>query len=194
MTSRRSLVAIVVLAASFTSTAARAQGFQKIAYVDLQRALTEIEEGKAAKNRLKKKFDEKQKLLDTKQEELKREEENLEKSGQVMAPEKKNEKMSELKQRVMEVTNFWQKAQKELSDEERVVTQEIFGKMNSIIGGIAEADGITMVFEKNSGLLYAPPSMDLTNELVRKYNAKYGGAPGKDAKSDAKAPKDAPKK
>ena len=47
--------------------------------------------------------------------------------------------------------------------------------MAVIIRGIAEAEGFTFVFDKSeSGLLYAPDSLDITNELVRKYNAKHG--------------------
>jgi outer membrane protein len=183
----RAVIAALVVSASLASSPARAAE-QRIAYVDLQRALAEIEEGRNAKARLKKKFDEKQKQLDQKQDELKKEEENLEKSGQLMNEDKKREKMLELKQRVLEVTNYWQKAQKELSDEERAVTSEIFAKMNAIIQTIAEADGLNMVFEKNAGLLYAPPSMDITNELVRKYNAKFAKAGGEKPPSKGTAP------
>ena len=45
---------------------------------------------------------------------------------------------------------------------------------------IATREGITMVFDKSSGLVYAPASLDLTNELIRNYNSKY--------KAQAKAP------
>ena len=32
-----------------------------------------------------------------------------------------------------------------------------------------------MVLERSdAGLVYAPPSLDLTNELIRKYNARFG--------------------
>ena len=51
---------------------------------------------------------------------------------------------------------------------------------------------LAMVFEKtDSGLVYAPPSMDLTNELVRTYNEKYPVKGGKPAPA-APAAKDAP--
>ena len=53
------------------------------------------------------------------------------------------------------------------------MTRGIFDKMAAIVREIAEADGFTMVFERNdAGLVYAPPSLDLTNELIRKYNAR----------------------
>jgi len=60
--------------------------------------------------------------------------------------------------------------------------------MAGIVRGIAEAEGFTFVLDRNeSGLIYAPDSLDITNEVVRKYNAKYaagGGANPGPAKSD----------
>ena len=51
----------------------------------------------------------------------------------------------------------------------------IFDKMEAVIKDIAEAEGFTYVFEQqNAGLIVAPPSANMTNELVRRYNAKYG--------------------
>jgi len=174
----------------------------RFAYVDMQRALGEIEEGKAAKARLKAKFDAKQKDLDVKQEELKRENANLESMARegVLKDDKLREKRADLEKKLMEVTQYWQNSQKELSEEERKATQEIFSKMSVIIRTIAEAEGFTFVFDKGeSGLLYAPENLDITNELVRKYNAKYGAgkgapAPAKDAAKPAPAPAPAPKK
>jgi outer membrane protein len=61
--------------------------------------------------------------------------------------------------------------------------------MAAIVRDIAEADGFSIVLEKGSGIVYAPPSLDLTNELVRKYNARYPG--GAQKKTEAAPPKKA---
>ena len=70
--------------------------------------------------------------------------------------------------------------------------------MDPIIAIIAQREGFTMVFDKgNAGLVYAPPSLDVTNELVRLYNDKYkGGVAGRPVgptKKDDVAKPDAPK-
>jgi len=191
----RIAASLAALLALVITTGAQAQA-TKFAYVDMQRALGDIEEGKAAKARLKKQFDDKQKQLDQKQEELKRDNANLESLARegVLSQDKLQEKKVELEKKLMEVTQYWQASQKELSEEERRLTQEIFGKMAGIIQGIAESDGFTFVLDKNeSGLLYAPDSLDITSELVRKYNAKYGAGGGKAAPKPAAPPaKDKP--
>ncbi|MFN7132384.1 MAG: OmpH family outer membrane protein [Myxococcales bacterium] len=170
-------LATLSLAAGLLVLGASADAFAqqgKFAYVDMQQALTEIEEAKVAKARLKRQFEDKQKMLDEKQDDLKRENDTLEKQAMAMNEQKRMEKMGELQRKAAEVAQLWQKLQKELSEEERKLTQEIFLKMGGIIRQIAEAEQFTMVFEKSdSGLLYAPESMNITNELVRKYNAKF---------------------
>src|SRR5215472_2958360 len=136
----------------------------KLGYVDLQRALGEVEEGRAAKARL-------QGLIEAKEKEISK----------------------ELEGRVMELAQKWEKARQDMSAKERSELQAIFAKMDPIIAAIAQREGMTMVFEKNdAGLVFAPPHLDMPNELVRRYNDQHKspGAP----KADAAKPADAPVK
>ncbi len=64
--------AALAIAATTFALPAQARAEQKIAYVDMQRALNEIDEGKAAKAALKREFDQKQKMLDDKKAEFDR--------------------------------------------------------------------------------------------------------------------------
>src|SRR2546430_746784 len=79
------LFAAAFLFGSFSVPALAATG--KFAFVDLQRALEETEDGKKAKAKLKSDFDRKQKELDEKQEDLKKMKENFDKKAQLMKPE-----------------------------------------------------------------------------------------------------------
>jgi outer membrane protein len=160
----------------------------KIGYVDLQKALTLTDEGRIAKERLKKDFDVKQKKLDQAQEELKKEKEAFDKQSQLWTEDKRREEEQTLQKKFQEATVMWQQMQKDLSDAEAKETSQIFQKMEVIIHDMAEAEGFTHVFDrKQAGLIYAPESMDLTPELVRKYNERYsakktnsgGGSGGK---------------
>jgi outer membrane protein len=170
---------------------ALARADMKLGYVDLQRALNEVEEGKAAKAILKKDFDEKQKQLDVKKAEFDKIQADAEKQAVVMSDAAKKEKAGELDRRARELQGLFVQLQKDLSDREREATKGIFDRMASIVREIAEADGVTMVFEKGAGLVYAPQSLDLTNELIRKYNARHpagGGSAKKADKGEGKAP------
>jgi outer membrane protein len=179
----------------------------KVGYVDLQRALTEVHEGIAAKSKLKADLDKKKSDFETEQNKLRNDKEVLDKQGPMMSEEVRNQKFAELQKRLFDLTQKAEKLQMEMAQAEQKELKKIFEKMDPIIASFAQRDGLTMMFEKtDSGLVYAPASLDYTNELVRTYNDKYpkaGGnppapTPGKKdgaapaQKTEAPAKKDAP--
>jgi outer membrane protein len=188
----RLVTAALALAVALAPAATRAE--QKIGYVDLQRALNEVDEGKAAKALLKKDFDEKQKQLDARKTEFEKLQSDFEKQAVVMSEQARKDKSQDLDRRARELQALFMNLQKDLSDREREATRGIFDKMANIVREIAEADGFTMVLEKGSGIVYAPPSLDLTNELIRKYNGRFPAAGGKKPDAPKKADAAAPKK
>jgi outer membrane protein len=172
----KSLIAAAALAAlALASLPAPARAEQKFAYVDLQRALNEVEEGKVAKAALKREFDQKQKLLDDKKGEFDRLRQDFEKQAVVMSEDARKERQTDLERKGVELQGFFVQLQKELSDREREATRGIFDKMHAIVKEIADAEGVAMVMQAEA-LVYGAPSLDITNELVRKYNARHKGA------------------
>ncbi len=74
----------------------------------------------------------------------------------------------------------------QLAERERETTRGIFEKMHGIVREIADTESIAMVVT-GEALVYAQPSLGVTNELVRKYNARFkGGAAPAPKKADAK--------
>ena len=165
----RLLVAALLLA---LSTPALAEDV-KLGFVDLQRALNEVDEGATAKKALKKEFDEKQKTLDAKQNELKALKEELDSRGTMMKPDVKQEKLNDLQKRLLETQQLYFQLQQELSKREGEATAEIFKKMGVILQTLGEEQSFAMIVEK-SAVVYAKPSLDVTNELIRRYNDAYG--------------------
>ncbi len=162
-----SLVAVLALGAL---PARAADG--RIAFVDLQRALNSVDEGKLAKESLTREFDQKQKLLDEKKTEFDRLRQDFEKQSVVMSDDARKQKQAELERKGMELQSFFMQQQKELAERERETTRGIFEKMQGIVREIADADGLSAVVQSEA-LVYAAPSLDITNELVRKYNARH---------------------
>lgn len=169
---RPALVLFAALICLGVATPAAAEDF-KMAYVDLQRALNEVDEGAEAKATLKKEFDAKQAELDKRQNELKAMKEELDARGMMMTPEAKQERTAELQKKLMEVQQIYYTLQQELSQKEAQATSGIFAKMGTLLEGIGKDAGYTIIVEK-SAVLYAKPSLDLTNELIRRYNDAYG--------------------
>lgn len=173
------------LFAALTLISAAAHAEFKAAYVDIQRAVQEVEEGKVAKARLQSMADTKQKAFEKEQNAIKAELEAYQKQKAMMDDKLAAAKEGELQKKMFE---FQQKAEKlrlELADSERKELGTIFPKLEELLGQIAQREGLTMVFDRSSsGLAWAPASLDLTNELIRMYNGKYkpagGAAPKKE--------------
>ena len=145
----------------------------KLGYVDLQRALNETEDGRKAKANLKKVFDQKQKELDEQQEDLKKAIDDLDKKRTLMPPDKVREKEAELQGRMQKVQQTYLRHQQDLQAKEQEATGKIFERMNRIIAKIAVSENMTMILDK-SALVFAKPHLDLTNELIRRYNSGEG--------------------
>ncbi|MEW6432729.1 MAG: OmpH family outer membrane protein [Myxococcota bacterium] len=178
----RSSIAFAI--AALVATQARAE--LKLGYVDLQRALTEVHEGKDAKTRLKAELDKSRSDLQNEKNKLRADSVVLEKQAAMMSEDVRAQKYQEMQKKILDLTQREQQAQVELAKKEQDELKKIFDKMDPIIAAIAQREGLAMVLEKSdSGIVYALPSMDLTNELVRTYNEKYpmkgktAGAPTK---------------
>lgn len=153
----------------------------KLGFVDMQRALLEVEEGKTAKARLEKMKTERQGKLDAQQTELKKLKEDLDRQKEFMKPEVREQKEQEFRQKLGELQMTYAQLQKELAEEEAKLTKDIFARMARILAKVGQDEGFTMVFEKTeSSLLWAERSLDLTNELIRRFNS----GEGKVAKGD----------
>ena len=122
------------------AAAAPARAETKIGYVDMQRALNEIDEGKSAKARLKTEFDQKQKTLNERQAAFEKARADFEKQSSVLSEDARAERREGLERSFGELQTLFQQLQRELSEREREVTRGIFDKMSNIVREIAEAD------------------------------------------------------
>ena len=144
----------------------------KVGYVDVQRALMETSEGQSAKKKLKTMFEAKQKELDERQEELKKLKTDLDKQRSLLKPDVVSQRERDLQQKFLQLQETYVRLQKELSEKEATMMKPILEKMNGVIGKLAQTDNFSIILEKSqSSILWARPHLDLTNEVIRQYNA-----------------------
>jgi outer membrane protein len=185
---KRSLSVLVATVSLGSSPLVMAQD-GKFGYVDLQRALMETDEGRAARNKLKKIFDQKQKELDERQEALKKSAEDLDKKRTLLPADKVRETEAGLQKQLAAVQEMYVRHQRDMQQREQEETGKIFDKMQRIIVKIASTENLAMVLDKTqAGIVFAKPHLDLTNELIRRYNAGEGGGAAPAAAKPAQAP------
>jgi outer membrane protein len=148
----------------------------KVGYVDLQRALQEVNDARSAKTRLQAMVDEKKKKFELEQEGLLKEKDAFEKQASAMSSDAKVQRQTDLGKKALDLNQRWEKEKVAFAEKEQTEMKAIFAKMNPIIASIAAREGMSFVFDKTEGgILYAPAYLDITNELVRLYNDQKPG-------------------
>lgn len=173
MALRLATLVLLCLGVLFTgiSTAA-AQQAVKIGYVDFQKALNEVEEGKRIKAQLERDFRQRQEQLDQKQNQVVKLKEELESQGMMLSEAARREKGMQFQQAMGELQQLYMTLQQELAQKEAEATKRIFDKMRTIIAEIGKEQGYTMVLERTeSAILFAKDGLDLTDELIKRFNA-----------------------
>ena len=179
---------LVIFATIVAARSAYAQGM-KIGYVDVQRAVQEVEEGKAARTRLQAELQQKRADLDKKRADLERMKADYEKQAPVLSEDAKRQKQEALQKAFVDAQSAAGQMQEELSGKEQEAMQSISKRLLQVVAEVSDRENFTFVLDK-AALLYAPAASDITNEVVRRYNERFSGGQAK-AKTP---PKPAPKK
>ena len=148
---------------------------QKIAVVDLQRAIQETEDGRKAKAKLKKLFKKRQDGLDKKQNELLKLKEELEKKRSVLTPEAMQSKVEDYQKQLVALQQVYMENQRELASKEQELTKGIVERMERILRRLGQKKGYTLILERGeAGVIFVPSNLDLTDVVIQKYNAGEG--------------------
>lgn len=139
-----------------------------VSVVDVQKALNECEAGRSAKQILEKTMQVKKEIIERKKAELEKLREELSKKDLKESERSKKEAIYETK--VKELQNFIGKAQEEVSAKTNEYQNNILKGLIDIVEKIAKQKKMDLVIEAHSGIIYFKPTMDLTDEVIKKYN------------------------
>lgn len=145
-----------------------------IGKVDVQNVLLSIEEGKRVREKLKKKFDEKQGIIKKEEDKIKKAQEDFQKQSLVMNDKAKQTKQMEIQKSIMKLQQETAGYQKEIQDMENEMKKPILDKLKVIIEEVSAKSGVDVTFESNTApIIYAKSEKDLTEEVVKAYNKKH---------------------
>jgi outer membrane protein len=164
----RAMMTMMTMVAFMLSSVVHAEEM-KIGVVDLQRALNECDEGAAIKSQLKREIEGKQKDLDVKRTELEKMQADLQAQAAMMKDDVKMQKAQEFQRKAMEAQQVFMQMQQDFAKREQEATAGIFQKMGVILQTMAEERGYTAILERTA-VPFAKPSLDITNELIQRYN------------------------
>jgi outer membrane protein len=148
----------------------------KIGYVDLQRAIFSSNPGKEARKALDERTDRLKKDLEKKQEEVRGFQAELSKQSAVLSPDARAERERDLQRRVRELERLKQDSEDELNRRDAELSKRILGEVREVVRQVGGKGSYTLILERNAaGVLYAANGVDLTDEVIRTYNASKGG-------------------
>lgn len=163
---------VVSLLPSFAH--AQKLGNMKLAFVDMQAAILQTEEGKQAKTKIEKEAEDKRTSLVNQQNELKKLDEEMQAQSAVLSEEAKATKQKDFQAKVQNLRTAQMSFEQEVRAKEMQETQKIFQNLSKVIDEVAKKKGYDLVFERGAGaLLYASKIEDITPEVVNAYNSKH---------------------
>lgn len=148
-------------------------GSAKVAVIDVRRILTESESGRESINTLRDLAEAQQTDLSGREARVTELKERLE-AGRLQLSEAKQKEMElELQGMIIELGRVEDDARRELEERQAAEFGAIEERVMPLIRSIAEELGYTLIFNKfeDSGLLFAAPGADITDLVLRRFDA-----------------------
>lgn len=169
----------LALALSLFAAAPAVAAEIKIGFVDLQKALNLSEAGKAAKESIQKRVKTSEEGIEGKQKELKKLKDELEKQGLLLSEEARAAKERDYQQKLKEFQRATKDIQESLQQQDADFTRKILEDLFKVIKTIGEKEGYTVILEQSeSSLLYADDKIDLTDKVIKAYDAQQAQKKG----------------
>jgi outer membrane protein len=142
----------------------------KFAYVNIQRIAGESAEGKASSGRLELLRTKKANDLNDKNKQV--EALQAKQKSSLVSEDARAQAQREIDKLQIEITRMTQDAQQELQDMQNELQLDFQRKVAPIIQQVATERSIQMLFSQgDSGLVWADAGLDLTNEVIRRFDA-----------------------
>jgi outer membrane protein len=150
----------------------------KIAFVDLQRIATESAEGKASTARIQALNQKKVSELNERNKELQAAQQKLV-AGALLTDAARAQIQKEIDRLNRDIQRFTQDAQAEVEELQQQVQMEFQRKLMPIIELVAVDKGVQIVFANDNGVVWGDAAVDVTSEVIRRFDGAMGVAPPK---------------
>ena len=150
----------------------------KIAFVVLQRVVAESAEGKLASARVQALQQKKVGELNERQKAAQGLQEKLDKSGAVMSEAARADLTKQVERANVDLQRATQDAQAEVQELQQQLQEEFQRRIAPIIEAVGKEKGLHYIFNgPDSGLVWADASLDITNDVVKKFDLAKPAAP-----------------
>ena len=163
----------------------------KFAFVDLQRVAVESVEGQAANVKVQEVSEQRIAELEEKNTELQATQQKLQQGQTVLSPEVRLQLQRDIDKMALDVERFSQDAEAEVGALRQTLQIEFQQKLLPVIDRVANEKRLNFIFSvADSGLVWAATSLDITDEIIRQFDA--SGSPPPPAAGASPSPSPPP--
>jgi outer membrane protein len=148
-----------------------AQAGLRIGVVDVQQVLNQSQKGIAMKQKLDQERAARQRELDLRQQEVMKLQAELEKQAPLLSEPAKRERSEAIQKKVRDARRMAEDANRELDKRVREAEVDITREILSLIQDYGKDQGFSIILERST-LHYAAPAVDVTAEVIKRYDAK----------------------
>ena len=144
----------------------------KYAFVNIQRIAAESAQGKALSSRVQALNNKKVTELNDKNKALQASQQKLESGGSVLSDAARGQLEKDIDRQQTDIQRFTDDAQKEVQDLQNELQLEFQQKLGPIVQAIFNEKKLEILFSAtDAGVLIADPGLDLTTEVIRRFDA-----------------------
>jgi outer membrane protein len=149
----------------------------KIGVANLQRVLETSNPGKSAQEEIKQQKDKMEQELKQKGGEIEELRKQLERDSMVMSKEKREEKEREVRIKLNDFKSLQKRYRTQLQNLEKKLVNELLNNVSNLVEEIGKKEGYLLIIN-NTGVMYSPGSIDITDRLIKELNAQHAKKSG----------------
>lgn len=142
----------------------------KIGIINTNRIISESIEGKKFLNYIETKQKEKQAEIDAMRNKLQQDADQFQRQQGSLSDEARLRKQSELNKRKTDLDRYIEDAEAEMQAIQRERFAQIQKKIMPIIQQIGSEQNFTLIFEGNAAMLYVDTSIDITSDIITRFD------------------------
>lgn len=145
----------------------------KIGFVDLQQVISQSKRGQAARAEVAAEASRKQKEVDAREEEIKKLEAELQKQSAILSDQARKEKEELIRQKLRDLRRTAEDFNRDLAKRESELVNELLKEISAVVQEYGKEKGYVLILERQqAGVLYSGQGVDLTLEIVQRFDAK----------------------
>ena len=164
----------------------------RMAFVDLQRVAAESTEGKAANTKVQQLTQTKANDISTKTKQLDAANQKMQQGGAVLNDAARASLQKDVDRLTVEIDRAQQDAQAEVQEFQQQQLGDFQDKLKPVVESLVKELGVGLLFSMgDAGAIFVDPSLDITPEVIKRFDAASASKPAAPPAAGAAAPRSA---